>query len=259
MPRLLAVLCAISFVLALCAPASAVPPRTEAKSAQMLPAGAKMITAKEARGFIEPKLAAHLEGYDLTMALDEEIMLSNGYSGEVLTLPDGAVIDGNLMLEWEKARYQGKPYRGILALGRLTINGDILNDNWDGGPFLVVMGPLTVQHVFKRGAPMIVFGPITAKGTIYCEYNHGVFRALGGIVAQGVVIDDQTTQFAGYIDAVMVDLYGVDAADALLPQFFEEADEFGRAYPIDDVGKVLKARIRAGHPIFRTDAPRGLR
>jgi hypothetical protein len=223
---------------------------------------AKLISAEAARALIAPLLARHRKGSDLQIVLDDELMLSASYSGAVLALPDNTVVDGDLQLEWETATYEGKRYRGILALGRLTIKGDIRNDNWDGGPFLVALGPLATRHVLKRGAPLLAFAPLDASGTIYCEYNHGSFRALGGVRAQGVVMDDHDHQLAGPVDAPLAVL-GMALPDArdpqatLLPEFFDEEDDYGRIYPIDDLNVLLRARILAGQPVFRADAPRG--
>jgi hypothetical protein len=223
--------------------------------------GAKLIPAEEARRLVAPLLAHHHKGSDLERTLDDDLMLSAD-AGEVLALPDNSVIDGDLALDWEAATYDGRRFRGILALGRLTVNGDIRNDNWDGGPFLVALGPLSVRHVLKRGAPLVAFGPLDASGIIYCEYNHGLFRALGGIKSQGIIMDDHSHQLAGPVDAplAVLDPGAPDARnpqDTLLPDFFEEEDDHGHVYQIDDLNVILRDRILAGQPVFRADAPRG--
>jgi hypothetical protein len=224
--------------------------------------GATLIPAAAARSLVAPHLAQQHRGSDLERTLDEDLMLSAADAGEVLALPDGAVIDGDLKLDWEEANFEGKRYRGILALGRLTINGDIRNDDWDGGPFLVALGPLAVRHILKRGAPLVAFAPIDASGTLYGEYNHGHFRALAGVSAQGIIMDGHSHQLTGPIDAPIAVL-GMDLPDArdpqemLLPEFFDEEDEYGRVYPIDDLNVILRDRILSRQPVFRTDAPRG--
>jgi hypothetical protein len=119
-----------------------------------------------------------------------------------------------------------------------------------------------VRHVLKRGAPIVAFAPIDASGVIYGEYNHGTFRALAGLRAQGVIMDDHCHELKGPVDApiVVLDPGSADAReprDVLLPEFFDAEDEYGRVYPIDGLSVALRQRILAGHPIFRADAPRG--
>jgi hypothetical protein len=225
-------------------------------------ADARIISAGEARSLVEPPLSRFLGRGDIEIELDEALSLGLGSPHAVVALPDGAVIDGDLTLDWEQATFDGKRFRGVLALGSLTVKRDILNCNWDGGPFLVVLGALGARHVFKRGAPMIVLGPITMAGTIYCEYNHGVFRALGGVKAQGIVIDDHSHHIVEPVDAPMavlnMTLPGMrDPRELLLPEFFSEEDEYGHFGLVDDGAELLKERIRAGKPIFRPDAPHG--
>lgn len=219
--------------------------------------GATVIGAGEARDLIAPLLARHLAPADLEIALDDELMLADEYDWSgVLVLPDGAVIDGDLALDYDAAVCEGRRFRGVIALGTLTVVGDIFNENCDGGPFLVVLGGLHTRHVVKGGAPVVVAGPLVASGFIYCEYNHGSFRAYGGVTAEGVIIDDQLTEIAGPIRAVKVDLLREDASELLLPEFFWEGED-GSIVPMDDLADELKARIFAGAPVFRAGALRG--
>jgi hypothetical protein len=216
---------------------------------------AKIVSIDEARTLIAPVLARYLAGRDLQIMLDDELMFADAYDRSgVLLLPAGAVIDGDLRLDYETAEYEGKPYRGVLAVGALAVSGDILNSNVDGGPFLVVLGGLTARQILKGGATFIVAGPITSPGMIYCEYNHGAFRAFGGVAAQGIILDDQSHEIAAPISGIKLDLWKDDATQYLLPEFFYEDDE-GSVEPIDELSELLKARILAGEPIFRDDAP----
>lgn len=216
---------------------------------------AKIVSAAEARALIAPALARRLPSRDLQIALDDELNFADPYDRSgVLLLPDGAMIDGDLRLDYEVATYQGRPYRGVLALGTLVVSGDIINENVDGGPFLVVCGGLIARQIFKGGSSFIIFGRLITPGMIYCEYNHGSFRAYSSVRAAGIVIDDQSCQISGPVRGLKLDLWRDDATQYLLPEFFCENDE-GALEPIDDLSEVLKERIRAGQPIFRDDAP----
>lgn len=220
----------------------------------MLITGGKLISSQEAKALLAPVLARHMAPRDLQIALDDELNFADEYDRSgVLLLPDGAAIDGDLALDYECAEYDGKSFRGVLALGSLAVHGGILNANVDGGPFLAVLGPLTVRHIIKGGAPLIAAGPIISAGTIYCEYNHGSFRAWGGITAQVIVIDDQSYDISGPVSGIKVVLWQDDATQYLLPEFFYENDD-GTLEANDDLSETLKARIRAGEPIFRDDA-----
>ncbi len=216
---------------------------------------AELIPPEEAHALLAPILAGHLAGRDLQIALDDELCLADEYDrGGILLLPDGARISGDLKLDYDAAAHGGRTYRGIIALGDLRVAGDILNDDTDGGPFLVVLGALSVRHIIKGGAPIIVVGPLGATGIIYCEYNHGSFRAWGGSSANGIVIDDQPYDIAAPVKGPLAVLWNGEAHHHLLPEFFYEEDD-GTIQPVDDLSEELKSRIRSGQPIFRSGFP----
>jgi hypothetical protein len=218
---------------------------------------ARIISVEEARRLIEPVLARHLRGPNLVLALDRELCFDDEYdTSGVLLLAAGTVIEGDLVLDFETAEHAGKRYRGVLALGALTIKGDIRNDNGDGGPFLVALGPVSARNILKGGSAMVAGGPLTASGTIYCAYNHGVFRAFGGITARGLIFDDHRYQVVGPVDAIRLDLDRDDPAAYLLPKFLYEEDARCDSGPSDDFGDLIKEHILSGKPIFRPDAPR---
>lgn len=258
MPHLLAAVVSLLLLSSAAAAAELSPP----KGLTMNIANAWLIPAGEARALVAPWFAKHHRGADLARTLDDDLMFGGTDTGDVLAVPAGTAIDGDLLLDWEAAQFDGKRIRGILALGRLTITGDIRNDNWDGGPFLIALGPLSVRHVLKRAAPLIAFASLNASGTIYCEYNHGMFRALGGVSARGIVMDDHSHELADPVDAPLAVLdEGAGHARAphevLMPELFDEEDEYGRIYPIDDLNVTLRRRILNGEAVFRPDAPRG--
>lgn len=216
---------------------------------------ATLVSTEDARSRLTPALAQHMRGADLEVMLDRELMLDDATDRSgVLVLPGGVAIDGDLLLDFETAIHRGQGFRGIVALGALEVRGDILNTNCDGGPFLVVLGPLTVRHIIKGGAAVAVAGPLASSGTIYCAYNHGSFRAWGGLKAEAIIVDDHLFELAGPIDAIRLVLGEEDPFAYLLPELLWEEE----GVPMDDLGDELIARIKAGVPIFRTDAPRSV-
>jgi hypothetical protein len=95
-------------------------------------------------------------------------------------------------------------------------------------------------------------GPVTASGYIFCDYNHGIFRAWGGVKAQGLIIDDRSHDIAGPVEAVTLVLPGDDPRGVLVPELLiEDDDPSCDGAPVDDFSEVLIARIRAGLPVFR--------
>ena len=214
--------------------------------------GARLISAEEARAVIEPVLKPHLNAKDLQYALDRELCLDDPYDRRgVLELPDGTVIDGDLVLDFDAAEYEGKRYRGVVALGQLTIKGDILAENPDAGPFLAVCGELGVRQIIKGGAPVIVGGRLTAAGLIFCFYNnHGRLRALGGLKARGLIVDDQKIDIKKPIEVRVKALKARALADVLVPDLLSE-DEKGKSVPMDDVSAEIIARMKAGRPVLR--------
>ena len=214
--------------------------------------GARLISAEEARAVIEPVLKPHLNAKDLQYALDQELCLDDPYDRRgVLELPDGTMIDGDLVLDFDAAEYEGKRYRGVVALGQLTIKGDILAENPDAGPFLAVCGELGVRQIIKGGAPVIVGGRLTAAELIFCFYNnHGRLRALGGLKARGLIVDDQKIDIKKPIEVQVKALKARALADVLVPDLLSE-DEKGKSVPMDDVSAEIIARMKAGKPVLR--------
>jgi hypothetical protein len=186
--------------------------------------GARLISPEQARAIIEPVLKPHLNEKDLQYALDRELWLDDEYDRRgVLELPDCTTIDGDLVLDFDAAEYEGRRYRGVVALGLLTITGDVLAENPDAGPFLTVCGGLGVRQIVKGGAPMIVGGRLEADGLIFCFYNnHGGLRALGGLKAQGLLVDDQKIDVKKPIEVRAKATTPRALADVLVPDLLTE-------------------------------------
>lgn len=212
--------------------------------------GARLITPQEARVFIEPLLQPFLAPEDLAFALDRELSLDDEYDRRsVLTLPDGADVPGDLMLDSSESVYDASGWRGVLALGRLTVRGDILAEDPDGAPFLVTAGDLHVRQIIKGGAALVVRGQLEASGRIYCFYNHGSFRALGGVTARGLIIDDQPYQIEGAVEAPAFILGVDDPGEKLVEDLLWETDDGFE--PVDEMEEEIIARLKDGRPVLR--------
>jgi len=217
------------------------------------------ISAAEAVSFLTPRLAGFLKGRDLGIALDHELGLGDKRNRScVLLLPAGVSIEGDLVLDHGETRWQGQEVRGIIAEGDLAFSGDILNDGWDGGPFLVCLGNLSLRHVLKCGAPVLVCGSLTASGSVVCSYNHGSFRAFGGLSARELIVDDHHVEVAGQCDAARFDLRMDDPGRFLAPEFVMAADASGDVYPVDNLNDLMRAAVLAGRRILRPDVPKSV-
>lgn len=213
--------------------------------------GARLVTPLEARALIEPLLKPFLANADLAITLDRELSLDDEYDRRsVLVLPDGAELPCDLVLDHGQSPYDRTGWRGIVALGALSVNGDILGENTDGGPFLVVSGELAVRHIIKSGPALVACGRLAATGHIYCYYNHGSFRALGGVRAQGLIIDDQLYQFEGPVEAPSF-IFGVDDPEERLHRDLIWETEESCSEVMDDVSEEIIARIKSGKPVLR--------
>lgn len=98
---------------------------------------------------------------------------------------------------------------------------------------------------------MIVGGRLTAAGLVFCFYNnHGRMRALGGLKAPGLIVDDQKVDIKKPIEVQAKALKARALADVLVADLLSE-DEDGKSVPMDDVGAEIIARMKAGRPVLR--------
>jgi hypothetical protein len=214
--------------------------------------GGSFQSREAAKSTIEAVLEPHLGPDERQDVLGRELCLDDDYDRSgVLVLPDGVTIDGDLILDFDAAEYEGRPFRGVIALGQLNITGDLLAENSDGAPFLVVRGGLNVRHIIKGAAPLIVGGPLVVSGLAYIFYNHGHFRAYGGLEAPGLIVDDQGIDIRGPVAVAVQALDVADLADVLSDDLLEE-DEDGNIVVMEDYHEELVERIKAGQPVLRS-------
>jgi hypothetical protein len=204
-----------------------------------------LVSPAVARKVVAPVLVPRLAACRLDIALLKDLLLpGDGDSDDVLLLPDGAVIGGDLPLDWPEATFEGRSYRGVVAAGALTVTGDILNETADTGTFLVALGALRARGIVQNAMTLVATGPITASDRISCELSRGSLRAYGGLRARELIIGDERLDLAGSPDALKLVLMDVDASELLLPDFF-----YGRycaaASSAGDLGRALGSRIKA--------------
>ena len=109
---------------------------------------------------------------------------------QVLLLPGGTTLAGDLELDFNAEWIAAKRLAGLACDGDLTISGDLFNRNLSFGPLLFVRGNLTVHNMIKAGAPVIVLGNVHARGIVIGAYNDGVLRIAGDLKTQAYFLFD---------------------------------------------------------------------
>ncbi len=109
---------------------------------------------------------------------------------QVLLLPGGTTLAGDLELDFNAEWIAAKRLAGLACDGDLTICGDLFNRTLSFGPLLFVRGDLKVNNVIKAGAPVIVLGNVHASGIVIGEYNDGVLRIAGNLRTQAYFLFD---------------------------------------------------------------------
>lgn len=165
--------------------------------------------------------------------------------GQVLTLPAGTHLSGDLELEWDADWVRRNGIVCIACEGDLTVDGDLLNFNGDGGPVLGVARGLRVRNLIKGGSKVVVLGDLEASGLVVCNYNHGLLRVGGDLSAQAYIVMDQSQHVGGEIHAPVLDEDEIDLRDQLVPELFRTEDD------VSPEVEWLWARQRAGLPVLK--------
>ncbi|MCH9651504.1 MAG: hypothetical protein K0U98_24975 [Deltaproteobacteria bacterium] len=152
--------------------------------------------AKDAKGPMESRVAAAIalnrETFSYPAMFSDYIgyQLDDYPDANVLVLPAGTKIKGNLQLDWDADWLRGKRIVAIDCQGDLSVDGNIVNDMLEGGPLLFVGGSLKVHNLKKGGASIIILGDLKADGWVIGEYNDGVMRIGGDLEAKAFLLLD---------------------------------------------------------------------
>lgn len=165
---------------------------------------------------------------------------------KALVLPPGTVIKGDLVLDWSQA-FSDKNIVAIVAQGDLTIEGALINDNLDGGPYLFVSGNLKARRIDKGGAFVTVLGNVDVSGPILCEYNHGCLRVAGDLKCEWLLNLDHDVSVSGKTHGVSLNGDSDDLRQALVPEIFAD-DDPDTIWP---EGDLVRKRIAAGLPLLK--------
>jgi hypothetical protein len=116
---------------------------------------------------------------------------------EVIVHEAGAVIQGDL--DFDDSNH--------VAVGDLTVEGNIENHDWDAGGFLVVLGSCRAKNVVSGGGQMIVTGDLVVDNAILCSYNHGWLEVRGDMRA-GLIAAEHATIVKGSVTGTTIDFGG---------------------------------------------------
>jgi hypothetical protein len=190
----------------------------------------------EARGFAEPRAF---------LRFAEQILVDHPVA-RALTLPAGTRIQGDLAIEYDDLLEHR--VATVAALGDLVVDGRILNDNSDGGPFFIVDGNLSARQIVKGGAQFLVLGSVRSSDLVFCDYNHGRFLVAGGIDTPVLIMNDQKLEAAGPISGKIIDDEEGNMREHLVPEVFADPDDAEDEWPD---GALVRERLAAGLPILK--------
>jgi hypothetical protein len=167
-------------------------------------------------------------------------------------------ISGDLKFDWGMFETLGgvAPHEahGLIIMGDLRIEGDLLNTDIDDGPLLLIRGNLVANNLYSGGSTIIVGRDASIRDIVFGSYNHGelivrnslyaglvVMRSHGFSAYQtnaSLIVDSETNLEPGEVEAVENML----RINARLETVIEEVDEIG-AY-LEQGTTILKAQSR---------------
>lgn len=173
-------------------------------------------------------------------------------------LVDGSLyLDKDLMLDWGKLEVLAENDRhkiyGLIVLGDLVIDGDMLNTNSDGGPLLLVRGNLVAHNLLAGGADIIVGRDTNIRDVVFSNYNHGGLHVTNNLYTSLLVMRDHCFN-AHAVHA----LHTVDDDADMEPDSEEYPENLRRINeyldtPIEEL-EDLEALLEKGLPVLKVSA-----
>lgn len=157
-------------------------------------------------------------------------------------------IDGNLVMDWEQS-----DINGLIVTGNLSVSGSILNDNMDGGPFLLVLGETRAHAIVAGGAEMHFQGRSWISDMVLGYYNHGALVFVGDLVAPAVVNMDHNLDIRGKFHGRKFDMFGGGHRWSEVLGLPQKQLEQMEANEWKGISSVLIPVLKAGQPVLRND------
>jgi hypothetical protein len=115
----------------------------------------------------------------------------------VLVLPADSRCFGDLLLESDAGWTAKGEFGGLICLGDLTIEGDLVNRDPSPGPLLFVAGRLSARNIMKGGACLLVCDDAVATGVLVAHKTDGEMHVGGYLTAGLSVILGHSLQICG--------------------------------------------------------------
>jgi hypothetical protein len=154
--------------------------------------------------------------------------------------------------------YSERQIHFLIWQGDLVIDGDLIDDDFENLPLLIVRGNLTVRNWLRGGMPGFVAGDVRAAGFIIGHYNDSVLFVGGALTATGYVpcvkpFPDYPEvvphQIAGKVDARLFDVASASPADVKAAFVDDVLVEEGEDTWVDE--RAVIHQFRDGLPVWR--------
>lgn len=103
-------------------------------------------------------------------------------------------LDHDLNLDWGpfEVLFEKNPNEisGLIVIGDLIINGDLLNTDIDNGPLLMVRGNLVANNLYSGGSTIIVGRDASVRDLVFGNYNHGELIVMNDLHVGMLVMRD---------------------------------------------------------------------
>jgi hypothetical protein len=103
-------------------------------------------------------------------------------------------LNKNLNFDWGAFEALGgakaNEVQGLIIMGDLTIDGDLLNNDIDSGPLLMVRGNLVANNLRSGGGSIIIGRDASIRDIVFGNYNHGELHIQNDLYAGLLVMRD---------------------------------------------------------------------
>lgn len=199
-----------------------------------------------ADGFAARIVAADLAGCGPFLEWVEQILVDHPEK-KALVLPQGALIEGDLLLDADVAPFDAD-IGCVVASGDLKVTGRILNANGEEAPSLLVGGSLQAGELIKAASGIVVIGSVAVSGLILCDGDNGALLVGGSLTATGLIDCDHEILVVGDVRATVASDDLGNMRSLLVPDVFEDPDDPTNEWP---EGDLIRDRLLAGQPVLK--------
>jgi hypothetical protein len=170
---------------------------------------------------------------------------------------DNLHLNDDLNLDWGAFETLGgaNPHevKGVIIMGDLVIEGDLLNTDIDSGPLLLVRGNLVANNLRSGGGTIIVGHDASIRDIVFGNYNHGELIIQNDLYVGLLIMRDH-----GFSANRIHSSHTVSDDTDLDPDSGDEADKLSRINAhlevnIDDVD-MLGTYLKEGTPALKASS-----